>query len=287
MKAAVAKYREAGLPLDAAAALRTYGFVLAKQGDATRAGQMFEESREIFLSQDDRPWKIWAAMCLQDLAELARERGELAEAHRLFRGTAREFGDVSDRLNKARCLQRLGFFQMIHQRDPVGAQKTLQEALVECCSFGEQNNMLDKIGYLELYAEIQTGLGEVEDALLSLDEAVELAQTSGKRGQLERLYELFHQCGLIKMDREEWPGARNALRRALEGHRSVGNLEYVTRAFQMLGYVEGMLGEFESGEEKLEEAMRLFDGMGDLEGVRDCKWRIDELGHRRTKVRAP
>jgi len=187
--------------------------------------------------------------------------GRVPEAVVSFEAALSRFRDVGDRRREALALADRAIVAHDHGRIEE-ARLSYEQALAVLRGMGEQPDQVRVMGFLGLVAAEQ---GRHDAAAVLLDQGIRLA---GRLGHLWAEATWIGYRGLAREVAGDPDGARRGYDRALARHRRLGNTKQEGLMLALRAGLDASEGRNDVARSALEEARRIFEGLGEPALVR-------------------
>ncbi|HEX8502949.1 MAG TPA: tetratricopeptide repeat protein [Pyrinomonadaceae bacterium] len=223
--------------------------------EAVRTGGLAEAASRV-TKQD---WCV--AYFTSDVANVLRERGEFAEAERVYREALAIFRKVGKERNVAITLHQLGWIKS-GRGEFDEARRLYGESLKINRRIGNQAGIASNLNNM---GEIAYERGETDEARRLFDESLEInRKIRNRRG----IAYVKHQLGNVAQSLGELVTARRLYNESLEMKRRLGDKSGIAYTLRRLGRLEEREGNTGEAARLFRDSLAIFKGLGSSEAER-------------------
>ncbi len=246
---------------------RGIGICHWRKGDFNRALSHLDKVKDIYEEMED---KLNIAKIYRNLGDIHGEFKKYDVSLEYYKKSADIFGDRGNALERAVLLMNMGVVY------------TIKDEWEKAVEYYKKSEKISREGKLpnalawNLFnlGQAYTDLKKFNDAEKALDESLELFET-----QQDRLGESGVQIryGLLWIERGDIERGAQYLKDGIEVLRELDMLKYLADYTHELAKAEIELGEYESAEEHLNEALEIYERIDIQENVEAVKKDLNEL----------
>jgi predicted ATPase len=243
-----------------AKALRGAGYLALRQGDASQARALLEESLALYREVGD---KGGIAYALLELSGPAWRQDDYGQVRALLEESLALFRELGDKVGLARSLGNLGMVDGV-QEDYSQARTLFEESLGLFRELGHKYNIAWALGKLGVLARLE---GDYGQAKALLKEGLSLSSELGVKDSIAwALVEL----GVLARLEGDYGQAKALLKEGLSLFRELGNKSGLAWVLAELGTLARLEGDYSQARALLEESLTLRQELGDKEGIASC-----------------